>query len=47
MDVKVDGDNNFLDTMPDDSWSSIYDAEDPFGPYECIECGAEYDTLED
>lgn len=47
MDVKVDGNNNFLDTMPDDCAQSIYDAETPFGPYECIDCGAEYDYLEE
>lgn len=45
MDIKVDGDNNFLDTMPDDANCAIYDAETPFGPYECVECGREYDYL--
>lgn len=46
LDIKVDGDNEFLDGVhPDDVGADIYDAEDPFGPYECVECGAEYDEL--
>lgn len=47
MDIKVNGNNDFLDTMPEDSNGSIYDAEEPFGPYECVNCGAEYEKLDD
>lgn len=29
----------------DDIEASIYDAERPYGPFQCVECGAEYDEL--
>jgi rubredoxin len=38
-DVVVDGSNNF---ERDDG---IYDSETPYGPYQCTQCNAEYDEL--
>jgi|GEM_PF-2983036 len=38
-DVIVDGDNTFVDGR------DIYDSENPYGPYTCLKCGAEYDDL--
>lgn len=38
-DVVVDSNNNF------DRNIAIYESENPYGPYYCTECGAEYDEL--
>ena len=38
-DVIVDGDNNWEEDR------NAYDAGNPFGPYTCENCGAEYDDL--
>ena len=38
-DVKVDGDNNFQSEI------AVYDAETPYGPFRCVNCGKEYETL--
>ena len=48
MDVVVDGDNNWVSNPGGaDSAASIYDSENPFGPYTCTDCGKEYDELQD
>ena len=49
VDVIVDGENNFIrDLYGDDDGRDedpVYDAEDPYGPYTCTKCGAEYNEL--
>lgn len=47
MDVIVDADNDFIENPGGDAAEAIYDAGDPYGPYQCVECGAEYASLED
>lgn len=39
MDIEVDIDNNFICA------GEIYDSEEPYGPYTCMDCGQEYDEL--
>jgi hypothetical protein len=48
VDIVVDGDNEFIrnENELDDSLA-IYDAEAPYGPYVCRNCGMEYDNMED
>lgn len=46
-DIIVDGDNNFIQNNSVDGSISIYEHEKPYGPYGCIKCGTEYDTLDD
>lgn len=46
MDVIVNGDNIFERNFSENAAADIYDAETPYGPYECMTCGAEYDDLE-
>ena len=41
MDIVVDGDNDFEDEVP----NGVYDAETPYGPYECVNCGYTLDDL--
>ena len=38
-DVTVDINNHFMDNM------GIYQADSPYGPYTCIDCGKEYNEL--
>jgi hypothetical protein len=45
MDVICDGDGDFYDNIETGIESAIYDAEQPYGPFQCVECGAEYDEL--
>ena len=46
MDVIVNGLGTFESNMtPEKPLSDIYFADEPFGPYECTNCGAEYDNL--
>ncbi len=45
MDVVVDPNNDWIRNLTNDS-TSIYDAEEPYGPYTCLKCGAEYDSLD-
>ena len=40
-DVIVDAGGVFLKDQ------GVYDAEHPYGPFACTECGAEYDELEE
>lgn len=46
VDVIVDKDNNFQGDITEGQ-VSVYDAEEPYGPYTCMKCGAEYDSLEE
>lgn len=51
--VIVDGNKHFLsnpvrmnpDTGVLEEYWDIYDAETPYGPYECTACGREYDEI--
>lgn len=45
MDVVVDPNNDWIRNLTNDS-TCIYDAEEPYGPYTCIKCGAVYDSLD-
>lgn len=48
IDVIVDGDNMFLSNLQEGGADkSIYESEDPYGPYACLECGAEFDELDE
>lgn len=40
-DVIVDGKNNWVENH------GCYDAEDPFGPYTCVQCGKKFDSLDE
>ena len=40
-DIVVDENNNFQDNL------IVYDAESPYGPYQCTSCDKEYDELND
>ena len=46
MDVVVDPNNDWIRNLTNDS-TCIYDAEEPYGPYSCMKCGAEYASLND
>ena len=45
MDVICDGDGEFADNLEVGVEAAIYDAETPYGPFQCVQCGAEYDEL--
>ena len=45
VDVICDEEGNYLEDITDGLSAAIYDAEDPYGPFQCVECGAEYDEL--
>lgn len=45
MDIVVDGDNEYVGPVSPDCAADIYDSEEPYGPYRCVSCGAEYDEL--
>lgn len=48
LDVVTDSKNHFLrNCNGGNAAASIYEAGRPFGPYTCINCGLEYDELED
>lgn len=44
LEVIVDEVGSFNSNMEDIA-AAIYDSEDPYGPYVCTKCGAEYDSL--
>jgi 4-alpha-glucanotransferase len=46
-DIIVDGDNNFLQNNSMDGSISVYEHENPYGPYECRFCGEVYEDLHD
>lgn len=47
LDVIVDGDNHFEDNAMKTAEESVYESDDPYGPYTCTKCGKEYDEVED
>lgn len=49
LDIIVDSEGEFLDNAHGDANQAISDAGDPYGPFQCCTCGAEYDgdNLED
>ena len=47
MDVIVDGDNQWEENLTQDAAASIYDAETPYGPYTCRNCGRVYNSLDE
>lgn len=48
MDVVVDGGGSFVDDLhPYDPGLDIYNSNTPYGPFQCMGCGAEYDELAD
>jgi len=44
LEVIVDEEGDF-DSNMEDIAAAIYDSEDPYGPFVCTKCGAEYDSL--
>lgn len=46
MDIIVNGKNQFERNVKGGADAGIYEAGEPFGPYVCINCGAEYEELE-
>ena len=48
MDVKVNGFGSFEENAtPEAPMTDIYYADEPFGPYQCTQCGTEYDELKE
>ena len=47
VDIVVDNNNNFVQNLIDDKdlGDSVYDSETPYGPYQCIECGKEFEEI--
>lgn len=45
MDILCDGDGTFVSNINENPAADIYDAENPYGPFTCSICGAEYDEL--
>ena len=43
MDILVNGRGDFIENATD----YPEDAENPYGPFECVVCGREYETLDD
>lgn len=46
VNVVVDIDNHFLRNESENMVNSVYDADNPYGPYTCINCGEEYVNLD-
>ena len=46
-DIVVDGDNQFMKNHSENDSVAIYESENPYGPYKCCMCGAEYDDLQE
>lgn len=46
MDVIVTGDGLFHDNVPGGADAGIYDSSQPYGPFQCVCCGAEYEELD-
>ena len=44
-DVIVDGNEAFAENLFGGLESHIYDSENPYGPFTCTKCGAEYEKL--
>ena len=45
MDVLVDENGDFLANLSGGADANIYEAEQPYGPFVCRRCGAEYEYL--
>ena len=46
LDIKVDGDGNFLDNVHVGYVEKdIYHSDPPFGPFVCVDCDKEYSKL--
>lgn len=43
VDIYVDSSLNFASNLHDDLEKSIYEADNPYGPYTCKRCSKEYD----
>lgn len=46
MDILVDDDNMFLANPNGTADTNIYESQEPFGPYTCTTCGAEFENLD-
>lgn len=46
-DILVDENGKFADNLFGGLEPNIYDSEKPYGPFTCMNCGAEYNTLND
>lgn len=46
-DVLVDGSGEYCDDLPGGLSAHIYDHGNPYGPFTCISCGAEYEELDE
>lgn len=46
-DIIVDGDNQFDRNVDGGLENGVYDCSTPYGPYSCLNCGAEYEKLEE
>lgn len=46
-DVVCDGRGDFVSNVKTGLESAIYDSETPYGPFQCVFCGAEYEALRD
>lgn len=46
VNVVVDSQNNFLRNESENMESSVYDSDNPFGPYSCLSCGEEYEDID-
>ena len=47
MDVLLDENGDFLANLSGGADANIYEAEQPYGPFVCRRCGAEYEYLRD
>lgn len=44
-DIIVDSNGEFAANIHDDLAANVYEAERPYGPYQCELCGREYEEL--
>lgn len=47
VNVVVDNLNNFIRNQDNNMESSVYDADNPFGPYSCMDCGFSFDEIDE
>lgn len=45
--VIVNESGEFVGNLSNDLGSAVYDTERPCGPFQCLNCGMEYDGLEE
>lgn len=43
--VYVNEYGNYMEDLPGGIEANVYDSEKPYGPFECVGCGKEYDEL--